>query len=149
MATARRARCASQTILRQKKRVARFFWVGGAGKYGAKRIYENQSAVLGEMSAGAIVREMADGERWPLAAIVEDFAERDVGPTLMPPLWHFAGYALDSATAVLGWEGAIVCTETVEDVIDGHYVRQEQALGCTESPLRKKILEFRTGELAY
>ena len=132
-----------------KQRVARILRVDHAGEYGAKRIYEGQLAVLGETSAGPVIQEMADGERRHLAAFTDDLARREVRPTALLPLWHVAGYAMGAATALLGPAGAMACTEAVEEVIEGHYARQERALGDTEPELREKIREFRTDELEH
>ena len=90
---------------------------------------------------------MADGEPRHLASIAEDLTRCEVRPTVLLPLWHVARYALGAATALLGREGAMVCTEPVEEVIDGHYARQERALGKPEPELREKIRAFRTDEL--
>ncbi len=128
-----------------EQRVARILRVDHAGEYGAKRIYEGQLAVLGETSAGPVIREMVEGERRHLASFAEDLAHREVRPTVLLPVWHVAGYALAAATALLGREGAMACTEAVEEVIDGHYARQERALGDDEPELREKIREFRAG----
>ena len=43
----------------------------------------------------------------------------------------------------------MACTEAVEEVIDGHYARQERALGDTEPELRETIRAFRAEELAH
>ncbi|MCY3598265.1 MAG: demethoxyubiquinone hydroxylase family protein [Rhodospirillales bacterium] len=132
-----------------EQRVSRILRVDHAGEYGAKRIYEGQLAVLGETSAGPVIREMAEGEERHLASFAEDLADREVRPTVLLPLWHVAGYALGAATALLGREGAMACTEAVEEVIDGHYARQERALGESEPELREKIREFRADELGH
>ena len=132
-----------------EQRVARILRVDHAGEYGAKRIYEGQLAVLGETSAGPVIRDMAEGERRHLASFAEDLAHREVRPTVLLPLWHVAGFAMGAATALLGREGAMACTEAVEEVIDGHYARQERTLGDAEPELREKIREFRTDELEH
>ena len=43
----------------------------------------------------------------------------------------------------------MACTEAVEEVIDEHNARQEQALGDAERELREKIREFRSDELEH
>ena len=132
-----------------ERRVARILRVDHAGEYGAKRIYEGQLAVLGGTSAEPVIRDMAEGERRHLASFAEDLARREVRPTVLLPLWHVAGYALGAATALLGREGAMACTEAVEEVIDGHYARQERALGSDEPELGEKIRAFRADELEH
>ena len=43
----------------------------------------------------------------------------------------------------------MACTEAVEEVIDGHYARQERALGDGEPEPQEKIREFRADELEH
>ena len=90
---------------------------------------------------------MAEGEDRHLASFAEDLARREVGPTVLLLIWHVAGYALSAATTLLGREGAMACTEAIEEVIDGRYARQERALGESEPELREKIRVFRSDEL--
>ncbi len=43
----------------------------------------------------------------------------------------------------------MACTKAVEEVIDGHYARQERALGGEEPEFRETIREFRADELGH
>ncbi len=132
-----------------RRRVARVLRVNHAGEYGAKRIYEGQLAVLRGTSSEPAIREMADEERRHLDAFADDLAKRGVRPTVLLPVWHVAGFALGAATALLGPSGAMACTEAVEEVIDGHYARQEETLDDAEAALRSRIREFRADEVAH
>ena len=132
-----------------EQRVARILRVDHAGESETKRICRSQLAVLSETSARPVIREMAEGEERHLASFDKVLAGREVRPTALLPLWHVAGYALDAATALLGREGVMACTVAVEELIDGHYTRKEQALGETESNLRERIRAFRTDELKH
>jgi 3-demethoxyubiquinol 3-hydroxylase len=123
--------------------------VDHAGEYGAKRIYEGQLAVLGRSDAAPEIRRMAEEERRHLAAFDRLVAERHVRPTALSPLWHAAGWALGAATAMLGARAAMACTAAVEEVIDGHYRGQIEALGASEPALREALEEFRAHEIEH
>jgi len=128
---------------------ARIIRVDQAGEYGATRIYAGQLAVLRRGHAAGAIREMAEQERRHLAQFDRLMAERRVRPTALSPLWHLAGYALGAATALLGERAAMACTVAVEEVIDGHYARQAEALGATDPELGEAIATARADELAH
>ena len=123
--------------------------VDHAGEYGAARIYAGQLAVLGRSPAAPAIRRMAEQEQRHLAAFDRLVAERRVRPTALSPLWHVAGYALGAATALLGERAAMACTVAVEEVIDGHYRGQIEALGASEPALKASLEEFRANELEH
>jgi ubiquinone biosynthesis monooxygenase Coq7 len=126
--------------------VARMIRVDHAGEYGAARIYDGQLAVLGRSPSAAAIREMAAQEKRHLAEFDRLIVQRRVRPTVLAPLWHVAGFALGAATALLGERAAMACTVAVEEVIDGHYGAQSEALGESETALRATIEEFRADE---
>lgn len=123
--------------------------VDHAGEYGARRIYEGQLAVLGKGPKGDVLRHMATQEKRHLEAFEKMIVERGVRPTVFGPLWHVAGFALGAGTALLGEKAAMACTVAVEEVIDEHYRKQQEALGNDESDLRETIEEFRQEELEH
>lgn len=129
--------------------VKRMIRVDQAGEYGAARIYAGQLAVLGNTESGPLLREMADQEQKHLERFNQMMADRQVRPTALQPFWHVAGFALGAATALLGPQAAMACTEAIEDVIDEHYAKQAQQLGDDETELRETILEFRDDEIAH
>jgi 3-demethoxyubiquinol 3-hydroxylase len=129
--------------------VRRMIRVDHAGEYGAARIYAGQLAVLGRSPAAPAIRRMAAQERRHLAAFDRLLAERRVRPTALSPLWHAAGWALGAATAMLGARAAMACTAAVEEVIDGHYRGQIEALGSSEPALKSSLEEFRANELEH
>ena len=122
--------------------LARALRVDHAGEYGAVRIYEGQLAVLGDSPDAEPIRHMAAQERRHLAAFDALLAERRVRPTALSPVWHAAGFALGAGTALLGTKAAMACTVAVEDVIDGHYRRQTEALGESEPELCETLQAF-------
>ena len=128
---------------------ARMIRVDQAGEYGATRIYAGQLAVLHRGRAAAAIREMAEQEQRHLAEFDRLLCERRVRPTALSPLWHLAGYALGAATALLGERAAMACTVAVEEVIDGHYARQAEALGGSDPELAETIRTARADELAH
>jgi ubiquinone biosynthesis monooxygenase Coq7 len=129
--------------------IARMIRVDHAGEYGAKRIYEGQLAILGRSAAAKEIRRMAEQEERHLAAFDQLVRARQVRPTALSPLWHVAGFALGAATAILGERAAMACTVAVEEVIDGHYRRQIDALGDEEPELKATLEEFRGHELEH
>jgi ubiquinone biosynthesis monooxygenase Coq7 len=129
--------------------VARMIRVDQAGEFGAARIYAGQLAVLGKSAAAPALRKMAEQEQRHLEAFNRLLVERRVRPTALQPLWHAAGYALGTATALLGEKAAMACTVAVEEVIDEHYRRQSAMLGEAEPALKAAIDEFRADELEH
>jgi ubiquinone biosynthesis monooxygenase Coq7 len=49
----------------------------------------------------------------------------------------------------LGEKAAMLCTASVEEVIDGHYKDQTYKLGEDEKELKEKIMKFRDDELHH
>ena len=134
---------------RPADQVARMIRVDQAGEYGAARIYAGQLAILGNTESGPLLREMAAQEQKHLDRFNQMMAERQVRPTALQPFWHVAGFALGAATALLGPQAAMACTEAVEEVIDEHYANQARQLGDDETELRETIIEFRDDEIAH
>jgi ubiquinone biosynthesis monooxygenase Coq7 len=50
---------------------------------------------------------------------------------------------------MLGEKAAMLCTASVEEVIDGHYKDQTYKLGEDEKELKEKIKKFRDDELHH
>ena len=129
--------------------VARMIRVDHAGEFGAVRIYEGQLRVLGAAPAGPVIRHMAAQEREHLKSFERLMLDRRARPSALLPLWRIAGYALGAGTALLGPEAAMACTVAIEDVIDGHYARQAEALGRDEPELVRALARFRADEGAH
>ena len=126
--------------------VAAMIRVDHAGEFGAVRIYDGQVAILGERAVGGSLRHMRQQEREHLARFGEQLAERRVRPTALLPLWHIAGFALGAATALLGEEAAMACTEAVEDTVVAHYDGQIARLDRREPALSALIARIRDEE---
>ena len=124
--------------------------VDQAGEYGATRIYAGQLAILPPNSAAAkLVSRMAMQERRHLDRFDGLIAERRVRPTALQPIWNFAGFTLGAATALIGEEAAMACTDAIETEIDKHYQSQLDDLGDDDPELSADIAEFRAEELEH
>lgn len=123
--------------LSEEEQVHRMLRVNHAGEYGAARIYEGQLAILGAKPCGDVIREMKDQEQKHLDLFDDLVIQNRVRPTALSPVWHWAGYGLGMATALLGEKAAMACTVAVEEVIDDHYAEQEAYLA--DKPKHKKL----------
>jgi ubiquinone biosynthesis monooxygenase Coq7 len=133
-----------------RQRFERMIRVDQAGEYGAVRIYQGQRAVLGRNPAcGPALKKMEEQEREHLARFNQLLTSHRVRPTLLAPLWHLAGFALGAGTALLGEQAAMACTVAVEDVIEGHYARQDADLDDDQTELKQTIRQFRADELEH
>lgn len=123
--------------------------VDHAGEYGAVRIYAGQLAVLGarKSKVADAIRHMAEQEQLHLKRFDTLINQRRVRPTALEPVWRVAGYALGAATALMGEEAAMACTEAVEEVIDQHYADQLTRLKDPE--LKQTVETFRADEIAH
>jgi len=131
--------------------IAAMIRVDHAGEYGAVRIYEGQLAVLGDRKSRTVdaIRQMAEQEVEHLKRFDSLVNERRVRPTALQPLWQVTGFALGAATALMGEQAAMACTEAVEDVIDHHYAGQIKKLTNLDPPLKKTVESFRADEIAH
>ena len=59
------------------------------------------------------------------------------------------GITLGFSTAMMGKKAAMLCTASVEEVIDGHYKDQTYKLQEDEKELKEKIKKFREDELHH
>ena len=79
----------------------------------------------------------------------EQIRQRNIKPTKFLPIWDLLGVSLGFGTAILGKKAAMLCTASVEEVIDGHYQNQTYQLGDDEKELKEKIKKFRQDELDH
>jgi len=130
--------------------------VDHAGERGAIKIYDGQLLALqflkGDPDLEKKVSEMKEHEKEHLQYFEQQLAERKIRPTLLLPLWDFLGTALGFGTAMLGKKAAMLCTASVEEVIDKHYLDQIDYLQKNEKKekeLLKKVKKFRQDELDH
>ena len=65
------------------------------------------------------------------------------------PLWDLMGVALGFSTTMIDQKAAMLCTASVEEVIDDHYKKQLDKLGDDEKELKKNIEKFRQEEIDH
>ena len=78
-----------------------------------------------------------------------EIKKRKINPTKLLPLWDLLGVGLGFGSTLLGKKAAMLCTASVEEVIDEHYLSQIKQLGDDEKNLKKKITKFRQDELNH
>jgi ubiquinone biosynthesis monooxygenase Coq7 len=78
-----------------------------------------------------------------------EIKKRNINPTKFLPLWDLLGLGLGFGSTLLGKKAAMLCTASVEEVIDKHYLNQINQLGPNEEKLKKKIIKFREDELHH
>ena len=79
----------------------------------------------------------------------KEIKKRNIKPTKFLPLWDLLGVGLGFGSTLLGKKAAMLCTASVEEVIDEHYLNQINQLGSDEKNLKKKIIKFRKDELHH
>ena len=70
-------------------------------------------------------------------------------PTKLLPLWDLLGLGLGFGSTILGKKAAMLCTASVEEVIDGHYKSQIDQIGSDENDLKNNIIKFRNDEIHH
>ena len=78
-----------------------------------------------------------------------EIKKRNIKPTKLLPLWDLLGVALGFGSTMLGKKATMLCTASVEEVIQEHYANQIKELGNDEKKLKEKIIKFREDELHH
>ena len=78
-----------------------------------------------------------------------EIKKRNIKPTKLLPLWDLLGVGLGFSSTILGKKAAMLCTASVEEVIDEHYQNQINQIHDDEKDLRNKIIQFREDELHH
>ena len=124
--------------------------VDHAGERGAIKIYEGQLLALKTFKKDdelkSKIEEMKIHETEHYEYFDNEIAKRNIKPTKFLPLWDILGVTLGFGTAILGKKAAMLCTASVEEVIDDHYKSQTFKLGEDEKKLKEKIEKFRADE---
>ena len=79
----------------------------------------------------------------------KEIKKRNIKPTKFLPLWDLLGVGLGFGSTLLGKKAAMLCTASVEEVIDKHYLSQINQIGNDEKNLKNKIIKFRQDELDH
>ena len=136
-----------------KKTLEEIIRVDHAGERGAIKIYEGQLLALKTFKQDEELKkkieEMKEHEKEHFEFFEKEINRRDIKPTKLLPLWDIMGVALGFGTAMLGKKAAMLCTASVEEVIDDHYKSQTYKLKEDEKDLKKKIEKFRQDELDH
>ena len=127
--------------------------VDHAGERGAIKIYEGQLLALKTIKQDNNLKdkieEMKEQEKEHLEYFEKEIQKRKIKPTYFLPLWDVMGVALGFGTAMLGKKAAMLCTASVEEVIEDHYQNQLKKLGNDEMDLKTKIEKFKGDEVDH
>ena len=134
-------------------KVEGFIRVDHAGERGAVKIYEGQLLALNtfvkDENLKKTIEEMKDHEKEHCEFFENEIKKRNIQPTKFLPLWDLLGVGLGFGSTLLGKKAAMLCTASVEEVIDKHYLNQINELDVSEKELKKKITKFRQDELDH
>ena len=136
-----------------KKLLEEFIRVDHAGERGAIKIYEGQLLALKTFMKNdelkEKIEEMKEHEKEHSEFFEKEIKKRNIKPTKFLPLWDLLGVGLGFGSTILGNKAAMLCTASVEEVIDEHYQNQIKKIEDDEKELRKKLIKFREDELHH
>ena len=136
-----------------KNKIEEFIRVDHAGERGAVKIYEGQLLALNtfvkDENLKKTIEEMKVHEKEHCDFFENEIKKRKIQPTKFLPLWDLLGVGLGFGSTILGKKAAMLCTASVEEVIDEHYQNQINQLGNEEKNLKKKIIKFREDEIDH
>ena len=136
-----------------KVKVEEFIRVDHAGERGAIKIYEGQLLALNTLIKNdelkKIIEEMKEHEKEYCNYFENEIKKRKIKPTKFLPLWDLLGIGLGFSSTILGKKAAMLCTASVEEVIQEHYLKQIKQLEPDEKKLKEKIIKFRKDELHH
>ena len=136
-----------------KKKLEEFIRVDHAGERGAIKIYEGQLLALNTIVKNddlkQIIGEMKKHEEEHSNFFEDEIEKRNIKQTKLLPLWDLLGLGLGFGSTILGKKAAMLCTASVEEVIDEHYKSQIDQIEGDEKDLKQKIIKFRQDELAH
>tara|TARA_B100001029_G_C14771279_1_gene291344 strand:+ start:24 stop:557 length:534 start_codon:yes stop_codon:yes gene_type:complete len=136
-----------------KNKLEEFIRVDHAGERGAIKIYEGQLLALNTLVKNddlkKKIEEMKAHEKEHSDFFEKEIKKRNIKPTKFLTLWDLLGVGLGFGSAIIGKKAAMLCTASVEEVIDEHYQNQINQLQNDEKKLKKKIIKFRNDELHH
>ena len=136
-----------------KDKIEEFIRVDHAGERGAIKIYEGQLLALNtfvkDEKLKKMIEEMKNHEKKHLDFFNKEIKKRNIKPTKLLPLWDLLGVGLGFGSAMMGKKATMLCTASVEEVIDGHYQNQLDQLNSDEKILKEKIKKFRDDEIHH
>ena len=136
-----------------KNKIEEFIRVDHAGERGAIKIYEGQllalNTVVKNEELKKKIEKMQTHEREHCDYFEKEIKRRNIKPTKFLPLWDLLGVGLGFGSTLIGKKAAMLCTASVEEVIDKHYQNQIDQLKNDEKELKSKIVKFREDELHH
>ncbi|MDA9631504.1 demethoxyubiquinone hydroxylase family protein [Candidatus Pelagibacter sp.] len=136
-----------------KTKVEEFIRVDHAGERGAIKIYEGQLLALNTFIKNdklkETIKKMKEHEKEHCDFFENEIKKRNIKPTKFLPLWDLLGVGLGFGSTILGKKAAMLCTASVEEVIQEHYANQINQLKPDEKKLKDKIIKFREDELNH
>ena len=136
-----------------KKLLEEFIRVDHAGERGAIKIYDGQLLALKTLMKNdelkEKIEEMKKHEKEHAEFFDKEIKKRNIKPTKFLPLWDLLGVGLGFGSTILGKKAAMLCTASVEEVIDEHYQNQIDKIQDDEKELKDKIIKFREDELHH
>ena len=136
-----------------KKTLEEIIRVDHAGERGAIKIYEGQLLALStfrkDEKLKKLIEDMKEHEKEHFEYFDKEIQKRNIKPTVFLPIWDLLGVTLGFGTTMIGEKAAMLCTASVEEVIDGHYKNQLDKLGDDEVDLKKSISKFRDDEIDH
>ena len=136
-----------------KNKVEEFIRVDHAGERGAIKIYEGQLLALSTFVKNdklkKKIEEMKEHEKEHCNYFEDEIKKRKIKPTKFLPLWDLLGVGLGFGSTILGKKATMLCTASVEEVIQEHYTNQINQLESDEKKLKQKIIKFREDEMHH
>ena len=136
-----------------KKKIEEFIRVDHAGERGAIKIYEGQllalNTIVKDHKLKKKIEEMQIHEREHCDYFEKEIKRRNIKPTKFLPLWDLLGVGLGFGSTLIGKKAAMLCTASVEEVIDKHYQNQINQLENDEKEFKSKIVKFRNDEIHH
>ena len=136
-----------------KQKLEEFIRVDHAGERGAIKIYEGQllalNTIIKDENLKKKIEDMKKHEDEHCSFFENEIKKRNISPTKFLPLWDLLGLGLGFGSTILGKKAAMLCTASVEEVIDEHYLNQINQIKDDEKKLREKIKKFRQDEIDH
>ena len=115
-----------------KKILEEIIRVDHAGERGAIKIYEGQLLALNTFKKNEklkkMIQDMKEHEKEHFEYFDKEIQKRKIKPTIFLPLWDLLGVALGFGTTMIDEKAAMLCTTSVEEVIEDHYKNQLEKL---------------------
>ena len=129
-----------------RNKIEEFIRVDHAGERGAIKIYEGQllalNTIVKDKNLKKKIEEMKIHEKEHCVFFENEIKKRNIKTTKFLPIWDLLGVTLGFGSTLLGKKAAMLCTASVEEVIDEHYQNQINQLMPDENILKEKIKKF-------